>query len=101
MRDMSRLLASLSLWKFLTFSSQNDPSERIWLRTLLLMFSLLGIVTASVVNGTTSDLNTVTYDLTVLGRHPRHGVSVALALQGRYGASDCWLRVGAPSDIVG
>jgi hypothetical protein len=70
-RDSHRLFVSLlpmeivySLVPFITsgilqgvkvlaglYSSQNGPAERMWLRTLLVMFSFFGIVASSILNG--------------------------------------------------
>ena len=48
------------------YSSQNGPAERVWLRTLLVMFSFFGIVATSVLNGIPIDTNTVTDDVTLI-----------------------------------
>jgi hypothetical protein len=55
-------------WLAGLYLSQNGPAERVWLRTLLIIFSFFGMVASSLLNGTPLDANTVTDDVrAVLG----------------------------------
>lgn len=41
------------------YNSHNDPSQKTWLRTVLIVVSFFGLVAASIANGIELDANTV------------------------------------------